>query len=129
MKKPWEYTRMIYFCFGAALLLYLPLVTVAYATYGDGVERPRADALLNGGALPRLIDFALLAGPSGFRPWASCGLTVAPSSAPAEPLVLHMPPIAPRARGPRHARQRRGACVVPWSPCCPREPKSQRPII
>lgn len=40
MKKPWEYTRMIYFCFGAALLLYLPLVTVAYATYGDGVESP-----------------------------------------------------------------------------------------
>lgn len=57
--------------------------------YGEGVERPRADALLNGGTLPRLVDFALLAGPSGLRPWASCGLTVAPSSSPAEPLVLH----------------------------------------
>jgi len=40
MKKPWEYTSMVYGCFAAALALYLPLVLVAYSTYGHGVKSP-----------------------------------------------------------------------------------------
>ena len=102
--------------------------------YGDGVERPRADALLNGGTLPRLIDFGLLAGPSGFRPWAGCGLTVAPRRRPpsrslhgnepdrdalgARDAVLAPDRVPPRAercaeysapRGPKHGLQTFGA--------------------
>lgn len=38
--------------------------------YGDGVQQPRTDRLLNGAELPNAIEFALLAAPSGLRPWA-----------------------------------------------------------
>jgi hypothetical protein len=54
------------------------------------VERPRVDRVLNGRALPRPVDFALLVGPSGLRPWPSAGLMAASASKPAElPLLLH----------------------------------------
>ena len=58
--------------------------------YGADSSRPWSDRVLNGGHLPRPLDFALLAAPSGLRPWPECGLLAASASEPAsEPLVLH----------------------------------------
>jgi len=40
MLRPEQYSPMIVFCFGVALALYVPFVTIAYATYGVGIESP-----------------------------------------------------------------------------------------
>ena len=60
--------------------------------YGDGVDRPWIDELLNNGRLPHALDFALLAAPSGVRP--TSGLMAAQATAHLaalreQPLVLH----------------------------------------
>ena len=59
--------------------------------YGQNVDRPVVDRILNGGqTLPRLLEFGLLAAPSGLRPWPSAGLMAASASRPADgALVLH----------------------------------------
>mmetsp|Transcript_48971 Transcript_48971/g.158640 ORF Transcript_48971/g.158640 Transcript_48971/m.158640 type:complete len:94 (-) Transcript_48971:494-775(-) len=40
MRRPREFGRMIKASFVVALALYVPLVIVAYATYGRGVQSP-----------------------------------------------------------------------------------------
>ena len=67
------------------------IVDHLWQSYGTDVqEQPAADEYLNGGTLPRPIDFALLAAPSGLRPWPSAGLLAASASRDAElPLILH----------------------------------------
>jgi len=65
-----------------------------WSAYGSDVERPRVDSLLNGAQLPRAIDFALLAAPSGLRPFPWCGLMAADPTALADglsdaPLIVH----------------------------------------
>lgn len=77
---------------GVALNESEAIVEHLWRTYGDGVERPWQDVLLNGNrTLPRLASFALLASPSGCRPLPSHGLLAAPSRRPDErsPLVLY----------------------------------------
>jgi len=64
------------------------IVAYLWERYGKDAERPQLDRLLNGG-LPKPLDFASLVAPSALRPWAECGLLLAPSRAPAAPLVLH----------------------------------------
>ena len=67
------------------------IVTHLWKAYGSGLERPRTDILLHD-ALPRPLSFALLAAPSGLRPWPSCGLMMASparSEAQVAPLILH----------------------------------------
>jgi len=66
------------------------IVSHLWEAYGeDVIERPRLDALLNGGRLPRLVDFAFLVAPSGLRPLPEHGLMLAPARVPKLPLVLH----------------------------------------
>ena len=76
---------------GVALNESRAIVDHLWQSYGTDVqERPAADEYLNGGTLPRPIDFALLAAPSGLRPWPSAGLLAASASRDAElPLILH----------------------------------------
>lgn len=65
-------------------------VSHLWNTYGQNVsERPRLDAIFNGGHLPKRVDFALLVLPSACRPLPEHGLMLAPSRIPAQPLVLH----------------------------------------
>ena len=57
--------------------------------YGEDVERPWRDWLLNGGgALPRPLEFALLVAPSGVRPLPAHGLLAAAARQPGRPLQL-----------------------------------------
>ncbi|KAL1503183.1 hypothetical protein AB1Y20_011241 [Prymnesium parvum] len=65
------------------------IVAHLWRHYGQDAARTRLDAVLNGGALPRALDFAALAAPSVLRPWAECGLMLAPSRRAEAPLVLH----------------------------------------
>ena len=74
-----------------------------WRTYGAHVERPWQDEMLNGGSLPRLLEFALLAAPSGLRPLPSHGLLAAPSRQPERPLVLYGCEPDPGSRAVREA--------------------------
>ena len=90
---------------GVALNQSATIVEHLWAAYGADVEaRPTVDRWLNGrpaldiekpvleaSLLPKLLDFALLAGPSGLRPWPHCGLLAAPPAKkrPEKQLVLH----------------------------------------
>jgi hypothetical protein len=66
------------------------IVSHLWNAYGQNViERPRLDVMLNGGRLPKLVDFALLVLPSACRPLPEHGLMLAPALIPAQPLVLH----------------------------------------
>ena len=60
-----------------------------WRNYGADVERPVIDRILNGGVLPRFLEFGWLAAPSGLRPLPSHGLMAAPARQPEHPLVLH----------------------------------------
>lgn len=73
---------------GVALNGSSDIVQHLWRSYGEDVHQSRLDSLLNGG-LPKQLDFPLLASPSALRPWAEAGLMLAPSKAPAMPLVLH----------------------------------------
>lgn len=62
--------------------------------YGGAVDRPPVDRMLNGHTLPRPIEFALLAAPSGLRPFPTAGLMAAAPTQHADeleetPLILH----------------------------------------
>ena len=89
---------------GVALNQSATIVEHLWTAYGaDVVERPAVDRWLNGrpaldvervvleaSLLSKLVDFMLLAAPSGARPWAHCGLFEAPvAKRPERPLVLH----------------------------------------
>ena len=89
---------------GVALNQSATIVEHLWTAYGtDVVERPVVDRWLNGrpaldvervvfeaSLLPKLVDFMLLAAPSGARPWAHCGLFEAPvAKRPERPLLLH----------------------------------------
>ena len=89
---------------GVALNQSAAIVEHLWTAYGtDVVERPAVDRWLNGrpaldverialeaSLLPKLVDFVLLAAPSGARPWAHCGLFEAPvAKRPERPLLLH----------------------------------------
>ena len=102
------------------------IVDHLWRLYSDNViERPFVDKLLNGGSLPRPIDFALLAGPSGLRPWPSAGLLLAPGSSTASaPLVLSG---NEHDQGTRLVRERLCELQLPYF-SIPVESASQRPL-
>ena len=91
------------------------IVAHLWRTYGESVvERPRSDTLLDPSTLPRPLFFALLAAPSGVRPWPSAGLMMA-QPVPATPQVAHLV---------LHGNEANGARPVanPRAPCAPAHP-------
>ena len=62
-----------------------------WLAYGDGVERPMLDRVLNTREYTRslVFDFPLLVSPSALRPWPWAGVMLAPSRANKEPLILY----------------------------------------
>ena len=56
------------------------IISHLWRKYGDGVVRPPMDKILSGERLPFVVRFASLAGPSGMRPFPSCGLLRTPSA-------------------------------------------------
>jgi hypothetical protein len=62
-----------------------------WSAYGEDVERPLLDEVLNTRKYTRslLVDFPLLVAPSALRPWPWSGVMMAPSKANEQPLVLY----------------------------------------
>lgn len=77
------------------------IISHLWANFGDGVDRPRIDEVLSGERIPFVLRFASLAGPSGLRPFPSCGLMRTPSAfdtSAHEPLELHQAEHCPESR-------------------------------
>ena len=77
------------------------IISHLWRKYGDGVVRPPMDKILSGERLPFVVRFASLAGPSGMRPFPSCGLLRTPSafdSATHRPLELYQAEHCPESR-------------------------------